>query len=134
MTTITGYNKKEKYKTTMTMRGHTLIADEPIELGGQDLGPSPYELLLSGLAACTCATLRMYADRKEWPLEEIKIELQLETEKIENKQTTSIVRRLQFKGALDESQIKRLLDIAGKCPVHNLLTGEVQIDTHLSSK
>lgn len=122
--------KQENYKIDIqTPSGNVLIADEPIEAGGQNLGFSPKELLASALAACTSATLKMYADRKAWKLQEVKIQIDLDYIKEENK--TVIHRKLELMGILDESQKRRLLEIANLCPVHKLLTNPIEIHTEL---
>lgn len=109
--------------------GNLLIADEPLDKGGKDLGFSPKELLIAALAACTSATLRMYADRKQWDLQEVKIDLDLDRNDSENK--TYINRKIQLIGNLDEDQRTRLLDIANKCPVHKILSNPIGIHTGL---
>lgn len=117
---------------TVTLKGgeHQWLADEPTSLGGADAGPTPTQLLLSSLGACTAITLKMYAGRKEWPLEKVDIELTLNPN---GKPTsgTDIQRTLHLHGALDDSQKERLLQIANACPVHKLLTGEVRIHSAL---
>ncbi len=107
--------------------GNTLIADEPLDAGGKDLGFSPKELLASALAACTAATLRMYADHKKWDLQEVKLEIDLEQN--ETKTKTSINRKLEFIGNLTEEQRIRLLAVANACPVHKILTNPVEISS-----
>lgn len=117
---------------TVTLKGgeHQWLADEPTSLGGADAGPTPTQLLLSSLGACTAITMKMYAGRKEWPLEKVDIELTLNPN---GKPTsgTDIQRTLHLHGALDDSQKERLLQIANACPVHKLLTGEVRIHSAL---
>lgn len=109
--------------------GNIVIADEPIEKGGKDLGFSPKELLASALAACTSATVRMFADRKGWGLEEMKVNIELERNENENK--TVINRKLEFIGNLDDTQKDRLLAVANACPVHKILTNPIEINTEL---
>jgi putative redox protein len=118
---------------------HRLAADEPVEAGGGDSGPNPYDLLLGALGACTSMTLRLYADRKGWPVERIAV--QLRHEKIHAADCAEcetregridrIERRIALTGPLDAGQRERLLEIAGKCPVHRTLEGEKQILTRL---
>ena len=105
--------------------GNVLMADEPIEKGGQNKGFSPKELLASSLGACTCATVRMYADRKEWPLESVYAYVEL----IEQDGQSTFVRKLQFTGDLTEEQLTRLLAVANACPVHKILSHSSVIET-----
>lgn len=119
----------EHYVTKLSMRGHLLVADEPIDNGGRDAGPTPTELVLSGLAACTASTLRMYIDRKDWDVERIDLELSIQTEKTETGQLSRIDRVINFTGNITDEQRARLLEIADKCPVHKLLTNPVEIKT-----
>jgi putative redox protein len=107
--------------------GNVVIADEPIEKGGQDKGFSPKELLVSALGACTCATVRMYADRKAWDLESVDATIEL----IEETGQTKFIRKLQLTGKLDEAQRARLLAVANACPIHKILTNSIAIETVL---
>jgi len=120
--------------------GHRLLADEPREAGGSDLGPDPYDLLLAALGACKSMTLRLYAERKGWPVERIAVRLHhakihaadcAECETREGK-IDRIDVELAVEGPLDEAQRRRLLEIADMCPVHRTLTGEKQIRSRLS--
>jgi len=115
------------YTTDMTVRGHTVVADEPVELDGADEGPTPFELLCSALASCTAITLRMYAARKGWPLEnvEVAVEHEKQDEVVEGKthRVDVFAQKIRLHGPLDETQKARLLDVAGKCPVHKVLEG-----------
>lgn len=130
MTKITSRIGKDLYRIDIkTLTGNTLISDEPIDSGGQDLGFSPTELLASSLAACTSATLRMYADRKGWDLTEVKIEVELERNMESNK--TVFTRHIQLFGNLDESQKDRLLAIAKSCVVHRILSNPIEINTSI---
>lgn len=123
----------EHFVTRISMRGHLLVADEPLDNGGKDSGPTPTELILSGLAACTASTLRMYADRKGWELDRIDIELGIDIEKTATGQISRIQSMIKLSGNLDPEQKARLLEIAGKCPVHRLLTNPIEITTTLAN-
>ena len=118
---------KEHYRTELFIAGHTVIADEPQDLGGTNLGPSPGQFLMLSLASCTAITLRMYADRKKWSVDKIKVEVA--SEKVDNK--TLFNREISFEGALDDDQRKRLLQIANSCPVHKTLTNPIEVQTKL---
>lgn len=112
---------------------HEFVADEPAKVGGADAGPAPFELLLASLGACTSMTIRMYADRKEWPLEHVRVTLQHERRKKEGgdgkELTEHFERVLEFEGPLTDEQRERLTEIAGRCPVHRALEHEKEIVT-----
>lgn len=118
---------------------HRYVADEPTEDGGDDAGPSPYDLLLAGLGACTGMTLRLYADRKQWPLEAVRVRLQHRRSHAddcqdcdrESRQIDHLERRLELEGELSEDQRQRLREIAERCPVSRTLTTETRVETHL---
>jgi putative redox protein len=120
---------------------HTLRADEPEDLGGNDSGPGPYDLLLAGLGACTSMTLRMYAARKQWRLDRVTVTLRhdkihaVDCADCETKEgrIDRIERSLTLEGTLDAGQRAKLLEIADKCPVHRTLESEVVIETELAS-
>ena len=120
---------------TITVRQHTLTADEPLDVGGKDQGPDPYELLLSALGACTSMTVSLYATRKGWPLQSVTVSLRHEKlPGADGKPKDHIRREVTLTGPLDEAQRARLLDIANRCPVHQTLTrGPLDVETVLAS-
>ena len=114
-----------KFGQDITIGEFRLRADEPADKAGADTGPAPHEILLSALGACTSMTLRLYAERKGWPLTGVQVRL---TGAPADGNYT-ITRHITMDGELDTDQRTRLLDIATKCPVHRTLTGEVLIET-----
>lgn len=128
MREVTVRTDSGKFAQTITSGPHTLAADEKAEQGGDDKGLEPHEFVLAGLGACTSMTLKMYADRKEWPLQSVEVTLTGERGERDYK----ITRRITLTGPLDEEQRKRLLEIANKCPVHKTLSGTITIDSSLS--
>lgn len=127
------------FTTDISAAGHPLTADEPESVGGNNFGPSPYDLLLSSLGACTAMTLRMYADRKKWDLKEVIIHLRHSKNYLSDckncdekgSKVDQIDKSIQLNGNLDDTQIKRLLEIADKCPVHKSLNNKVIIKSEL---
>jgi putative redox protein len=129
MDTVTGRIGTEKYKTLLSNGRHQLTADEPETAGGTDLGFSPPELLCAALSACTCLTLRMYADRKQWPLENVEATVTFERDAPNN--TSFMNRRIALGGPLSDEQRTRLLSIANQCFIHRTLTGKIEIVSEL---
>ncbi len=129
-----------RFAQLVTMGRHRLRADEPVSVGGDDSGPSPYDLLLAGLGACTSMTVRMYAAQKKWPLERVTVDLKHDKVhatdcaecEIKDGRIDRIERVLTLEGELDEAQRARLLEIANKCPVHRTLHSEVWVPTTLA--
>lgn len=119
---------KEKYKTIIRSATNEIIADEPIDLGGKDLGLTPGELLTGSLASCTSITLRMYSDRKEWDVQEIIVNVTLNDEE---KNNPVLSRTVEVKGNLNEQEQARLLAIANACPIHKLLSRGIEIRTEM---
>jgi uncharacterized OsmC-like protein/alpha-beta hydrolase superfamily lysophospholipase len=126
-----------RFQQEVTVGTHRFLADEPLDVGGLDSGPGPYDLLLAGLGACTAMTLRLYAERKALPLERVTVRLNhsrihaVDCEDCETKEgmLDRIDRAITLRGALDAEQRQRLLEIADKCPVHRTLTSEIDIRT-----
>src|SRR5215203_4504356 len=123
------------YQTRIDTGDLALIGDEPIESGGDGLGPNPYELLLAALGQCTVLTILLYARRKGWPVEGVSVRANHErlvvSEEIDGelirKKVERIVQEIVLQGNLDEDQRARLIEIAGKCPVHRTMTGDLEI-------
>ncbi|MGN6705270.1 MAG: OsmC family protein [Rhodanobacter sp.] len=112
-------------------QGNAWRADEPVDEGGANTGPAPHRLLLSALGACTAITLQMYAARKGWPLRHVEVELKFNPEGTPTA-GNDITRVIALQGELDDEQRERLLQIANKCPIHKVLTGEVRIASSLA--
>lgn len=137
MASITA-RSKENFQVEIIADEHRLMADEPIAAGGDDLGPDPYAFLLASVAACKIITIHMYAQRKSWPVESVTATLShsrihakdCEDCISEGEAKVDIIEcELHFEGSLDESQVRRLTQIADRCPVHRTLTTETKIRT-----
>lgn len=132
----------ENYKTVLNAGRHEIIADEPEGVGGKDLGPDPYDLLLMSLGTCTAITLRMYAERKKWPLEDVYLELRHFREHAEDcvdcDNSSSMIDKIEkeiiVEGDLSDEQVGRLLEIAKKCPVYRTLKGEMEIESMIERR
>lgn len=124
--------RMERYKTEIkTGTNHQIITDEPLADGGRDTGGTPMELLAASLASCSSITMRMYADRKEWDLEEVKVTIDFERDG-KNKKTT-FKKEIEIKGNLDDEQKERIYKIAERCPVHQVIMNEVKIESKLTN-
>lgn len=117
------------YQVSIDARDHRWLADEPEEAGGDDTGPQPGELLLSSLGACTAITVKMYANRKKWPLEDISIEVRFNSAAKPDPLTTVIDMEIQLRGDLTTEQQARLIQIAQSCPVHKVLSNPIIMNT-----
>ena len=123
----------------ISIGSHRLQADEPLEVGGTDAGPTPYGFILAGLGACTSMTLEMYARRKGWPLESVTVRLRhkkIYAEDCADCETKEgmidrIEREIELTGVLNGEQKAKLMEIADKCPVHRTLSREISVKTHL---
>lgn len=132
-------NDEDIFTTQIKAGKHYLVADEPTRVGGNDYGPNPYELLSSGLAACTVMTIQMYARRKQWPIENVECHVSynkqhaIDCENCEDatSKIDTFTRAIKITSDLDEKQLKRVLQIADKCPVHKTLHNETLVITKL---
>ena len=131
VTAITELDRSH-YRTKVYADGHFIYSDEPADLGGTDEGMTPAALLLASLGSCTAITIRMYADRKEMPLEAIKIHLSIDNKEEELSKDTNISRQIDFIGDLTAAERERLLQIADKCPVHKILSNPISITSVMS--
>jgi len=134
---------REAYLTKVVANGHAFISDEPESKGGGNTGPTPSDLLLSSLAACITITLRMYVDRKGWPMDGVRVEL--ESSRVKAAEWTADPLPEGFKGLVDvidtkvtifgddltEEQLKRIEIIAHKCPMHRMITGQTRVPMQL---
>jgi putative redox protein len=118
---------RDQYKTEVTTDTHTIVADEPQELGGTDLGPSPGDFLRMSLATCTAITLRMYANRKGYNVQNIEVKVHTE----EEQDITRFFVDIRLDGNIDNDVRERMNQIAKKCPVHKLLTQPIEIETQV---
>ncbi len=120
---VEGFIDEQNFLTHLSNGRHDWVADEPLEHGGQDLGPSPYDYLSAALAACTLITLKMYAQRKGWHTGKIQVQVSISQDK-------KITRDLTFEDCLDSAQRQRLIEIANACPVHKLIANPTSVQTY----
>ena len=133
--------KEDGFSTQMRLGTHFLTADEPTDIGGQNFGPTPYELLSASLSACTAMTLQMYAKRKKWNLEHVEVHTSYDKRHAEDCENCTddsakidtFLREIKITGDLSEKEEKRLLQIADKCPVHKTLHSSTQVITKIIS-
>jgi putative redox protein len=136
---VASLDQESPFTTQMRAGKHYFTADEPIDYGGNDFGPTPYELVSSGLASCTVMTLQMYARRKKWDLKNVECHITYDKQhatdcaNCENdlSKIDTFTRHIRIESNLDDHQIQKLLQIADKCPVHRTLHSETQVITHL---
>lgn len=134
---VTAHVGPKGFRADLKMRNHDLIVDEPVSAGGTDEGPTPYEYLLSALGSCTAMTLRFYADRKGWPLEDVRVDLRTsrshekDCEDCEKAKVgvTRIDRKIELSGPLTDEQRQKLLQIADRCPVKQTFEGGIRVET-----
>ena len=130
MNTISAQIDTRLYRTEIkSASGNIIIADEPQDVGGKNLGFSPSELLASSLASCTLITLRMYINRKQWEVSEINIKIDFQRDAEQN--VSLFTRKIEIIGEIDETQKQRLETIANSCPIHKTLTHSIEIKTTL---
>ena len=130
---------EKDYTSYIKVRDHEFVGDEPESLGGYNKGPNPYEYLLAALGSCVTMTVRMYANHKQWPLDEVIVHLSHAKDYAEDcvdcdnasAKIDKIMKRIEFRGDLSPEQIKRLHDISNKCPVYKTLLSEIKIDSEL---
>lgn len=136
---VASLSGEQAFTTRMKLGDHLMVADEPEEVGGHNFGPTPYELVSAGLAACTAMTIQMYAKRKEWDLKNVEVHINYSKQhhadcqdcEDDSAKIDTFEREIKLEGDLDEKQTQRILQIADKCPVHRTLHSETQVLTKL---
>lgn len=129
MATITARIERSPYETHLSTDTQVVVVDEPPDVGGQDRGMRPGELLAGSLASCTVITLRMYADRKGWPLDSVVAHVDYTTDPATKRSLFAM--KLILNGSLSPAQRARLLDMAERCPIHRTLASPIDFDTTL---
>ncbi len=127
--TVKAHLGHSAYKTVLSNGRTEIIADEPLAIGGADLGPSPHELLAMSLASCTAITLRMYTQTKNWDVGEIIVHVDINRED----GVATFNRKIQFTNIVSEEMYTRILIVADKCPVHKTLLGVIKINTKIGA-
>ncbi|UCD60904.1 MAG: OsmC family protein [Flavobacteriaceae bacterium] len=136
---VASLDSGDGFSTSMKVGNHYMMADEPEDFGGNDFGPSPYELVSAGLSACTAMTIQMYVKRKGWDLQNVEVHTSYSKSHAEDcedcespgTKIDTFHRELRLSGSINEKQTKRILEIADKCPVHKTLHSETQVITRL---
>lgn len=135
--------KEETFTSTLTAGNHELLADEPEDVdGGKDQGPDPYDYLLMSLGSCTVMTIRMYVKHKDWPLNDVYMELRHHKRHAEDcnncedpkSKIDVIEKEVIVEGNLTDEQVQKILDISKKCPVHRTLMSDMQIESSITHK
>ena len=121
----------KNYMAEAKMRNHFVVIDEPVDLGGDDNAPTPVEYLLTAIGSCVAITLRMYAQRKQWDLGKINVDVYQKEELTQEGVRKSIVEEIHFEKETTKEQQEKLLEIAGKCPVATLVKNETKIESKL---
>ena len=127
--TVTLSNRN--YLAEAKMRNHFVTIDEPLDLGGDDNGPTPVEYLLTAIGGCVSITLRMYAERKGWDIGKITVNVYLKEESTEDGVKKSIIEEISFENEITDEQRVKLLNIAGKCPVAKMVKGETSVTSEI---
>ena len=139
---VASLDSSDGFSTSMKVGNHYMMADEPEDFGGNDFGPSPYELVSAGLSACTAMTIQMYVKRKGWDLQNVEVHTSYSKSHADDCQDCespgakidTFHRELKLTGSIDEKQTQRILEIANKCPVHKTLHSETQVITKIISE
>ncbi|MDD2885529.1 MAG: OsmC family protein [Dechloromonas sp.] len=132
-TVVVNENGQGRYQQSIQVGRHSLLADEPSTLGGDNAGPAPFDYVMAGLGACTSMTLRMYAERKGWSLDRIEVQLSHEQSLVDGIRCNQIHRQIGLHGELNSEQKQRLLEIANKCPVHRALSESFHLTSELAA-